>query len=125
MPYGVFLPVQTVLNAVIQQMSNSTYTDGNAALSEWLQNTFGSLPTEAQIRDKYGEWADTYMELNSHSVYGRTKTTDAQRLMNVLNYVPIVGATLARFVRTGAYYDDESFLGQLAYLTSMAGKARF
>jgi hypothetical protein len=117
----IFAPVQTVIDIAIQNASDESYKTGNAALSNWLQNTFGMKVTPEQLRDKYGEWADEYMKLYPYKVSGLDGQSDGQKLSRAMQYIPLVGTIIQRFMNDHLYYDGEG-ASQLLYLAGVAGK---
>lgn len=118
----VFSPVQSVLNVWLQGASDEAYHSGAVALSNWFQNTFGTNPTEQQIRDKYGEWADEYMKLYSSKVSSEDPLQILADEVISWQLIPLIGTQIQRMQRTGMYMDDEQGLMSVLYLAGLAGR---
>ena len=118
----IFSPVQAIVNVYLQHASDEAYHSGKAALSSWLEESFGLDMTEQQIRDKYQAWADEYMKLYSWKVSSEDPVAELLKWKTIEQFIPMIGSQIQRMETTGVYLNDGDGLKALLYLTGVAGK---
>ena len=114
----VFAPVQALMNVVLQNAADSAYHQGAEAVSDWIQETFGSKPTMQQIQDKYGEWTEEYLKLTNARVSSEDTATMLKQQFFKWQLLPIIGTQIQRFENTGLYYNDNA-LTALGYVSGL------
>lgn len=118
----IFSPVQAVVNVYLQHASDEAYHSGKAAISSWLEESFGLDMTEQQIRDKYQAWADEYMKLYSWKVSSEDPVAELTKWKTIEQFIPLIGSQIQRMETTGVYLNDGDGLKAMLYLTGIAGK---
>lgn len=114
----VFAPVQALMNVVLQNAADGAYHQGAEAVSNWIQETFGSKPTMQQIQDKYGEWTEEYLKLTNARVSSEDTATMLKQQFFKWQLLPIIGTQIQRFENTGLYYNDNA-LTALGYVSGL------
>lgn len=118
----VFAPVQALMNVVLQNVADDSYHQGSEAVSNWIQETFGSKPTMQQLQDKYGEWTEEYLRLTNARVSSEDTAAMLKQQFFKWQLLPVIGTQIQRLENTGLYYNDNA-LTALGYASGIISKA--
>ena len=118
----VFAPVQALMNVVLQNVADDSYHQGSEAVSNWIQETFGSKPTMQQLQDKYGEWTEEYLRLTNARVSSEDTAVMLKQQFFKWQLLPVIGTQIQRLENTGLYYNDNA-LTALGYASGIISKA--